>query len=98
MMSESNTSLEILPIDRVDISPMADGSLRVTHKINYKIPQEIYSQWPKFYSIVLDSGNKQIVSLEFKNTPNLVSIRKVLSLFQAEFEHREVAAKQPANT
>ena len=66
------------------------GIIRYTHKTNYKILPEQYAQWPKFYSIILDSNNKQVVSMEFRNSPNLSSINKVLSLFQANYEYREV--------
>ncbi len=95
-MSESSNSVRspfarnTIDQNELIISKLADGSIRFTHKTNYKIPPEIYVQWPKIYSIVLDKVNKQIVSLEFRNIPNLFAINKVLSLFQAEYEYREV--------
>ncbi len=69
------------------------GIIRYTHKTNYKILPEQYAQWPKFYSIILDSNNKQVVSMEFRNSPNLSSINKVLSLFQANYEHSNMEAR-----
>lgn len=71
----------------IETTTMPDQSIRITHKNNYKISPENYSQWPKFYSIVLE---KNTVSLEFRNNPDFSSIYNVLSLFQADFEFRDI--------
>lgn len=98
-MSKSNNTITNTSSKEIDIpneptinifnSP--DGSIIFKQQTPYKIPSEQYTQWPKFYSIVLDKGDHQIVSLEFRNNPDLSSLNKVLNLFEAEYKYREVS-------
>lgn len=97
-MSESNNSITnfsstemTVPNETtISIFNSPDGSVIFKQQTPYKIPAELYAQWPKFYSIVLDKGDHQIVSLEFRNNPDLSSLNKVLNLFEAKHEYREV--------
>lgn len=58
------------------------------HK-NYRLSQEQYNKWPKIYSISLDQNNKQTVTLEFRNDPNLGSVRNLLHLYSAEYAEQK---------
>ncbi|MCT4635038.1 MAG: hypothetical protein N4A31_02165 [Rickettsiales bacterium] len=97
-MSEPNNSItnfsssEIFVSNEptINIFNSPDGSIIFKQQTPYKISAELYAQWPKFYSIVLDKGDHQIVSLEFRNNPDLSSLNKILNLFEAKHEYREV--------
>lgn len=98
-MSESSNSITnfssneiIIPNEpTINIYNSPDGSIIFKQQTHYKISAELYAQWPKFYSIVLDKGDHQIVSLEFRNNPDLSSLNKILNLFEAKHEYREVS-------
>lgn len=55
---------------------------------SYRLTEEQYAKWPKIYSISLDQNNKQIVTLEFRNNPNLSFITNILILNSAKYSQQ----------
>ncbi len=55
----------------------------------YRIPEEIYKNWPKIYGIDSDQNNKQIITLLFRNSPDLKNIINILIFSDTEFKLEE---------
>jgi hypothetical protein len=53
---------------------------------NYRISEEFYVNWPKFYSIEVDEKDKNIITLSFRGKPNMNNIENLLRKAGASYE------------
>lgn len=55
----------------------------------YRLTPEQYNVWPKIYSIAISIENKEVVTLEFRNKPNLSAVKNLLHLYSAAYSEKE---------
>lgn len=68
--------------------------LEYIQKKSYRIPDEIYASWPKFYAIEIEKNDRSIVTLSFRNNANLDNIINLLQMADALYEVQDFTELQ----